>query len=643
MSRTPPYRLGVVFPGTPYRLTRVLGYGGMAIVYQGYDVQCERTVAIKVLFPEVAAQAVVSEDMMVREARILVRLRRRTQHVVDVLRVGVTPDAMRLPYYVMECLDGVSLRTAIGRRAEHKRMFSFEDILRILIQVCVTMGHAHATDLIHCDLKPENLFLHREGGTITVLDFGLGILAGSIAHRFIGTLRYSAREQRERRPLTRATDVFALGVVAFELVTLRTPWEPTRPLSRDELLVAMLSPAPDVRYLRPETPAVLATLIAECLRDEPNERLNNVMELANRLEGILMPLVSQVKQEAARMEQLATRSALEAERSIPILEMPSVAPPTMNSELFTGAPEPNVTAPMPSGRGNTLRMPTAGAVSTRGNTLRMPNAPPRVAAESVPPASSFVATYPTPRAEVERAPSSSSFVASYPTMDPTLEQRAAEALNHTAYPIGGRDGGSITVGDEDVQINSSWMAEHVRPEPIEPQHAAPLLPSSMAPQLLSRTPHRPQNDGHSSWLLIASLLVGAGAMGGLGAFGFMRVIGPTSNDGQASVRAAQPLAAASSARSASSASPTVNIPSHGPPASAPSASVYRALAPSMPSASITSAPRPPSLPVTAASTLKASASPPASIPPRSEAPKVTEPVRPAAPKAYDKIDRDYRL
>jgi serine/threonine-protein kinase len=272
----PPYQVPDVI-GSKYRLVKVLGQGGMSVVFDAVDTTCERSVAVKVIRPRLAARLKFSAEQMRREAEVLVRLREKTEFVVDVLTAGITADAHALPYYVMERLRGDTLRQFIHAQIKRGVEFTIDEITTIGIAVAMALAHAHTLGVVHRDTKPDNVFMAAmwdDRVVVKVLDFGICALADDQQKGFSGTVPYAAPEQLGGAPAHPASDVYALGLILFELATLKLPHGRHRKGLAPEVLTlaVMKSPVPDVSLLRLDAPPRLTELIARCLVTDPAQR-----------------------------------------------------------------------------------------------------------------------------------------------------------------------------------------------------------------------------------------------------------------------------------------------------------------------------------------------------------------------------------
>src|SRR5436190_2119903 len=237
--------------GDRYELEQRLGHGGMATVYRARDLKLDRQVAIKLLADNFAGDEELRKRFS-REARLAARLDH--PNVVQVFDVGEDDDR---PYIVMEHVEGGTLADRLGRR---RRSLDRADALRLLAQLCEGLGHAHAKKLVHRDIKPQNLLLRDSDDCLKITDFGIARAAEETTRltrpgRVIGTDRYMSPEQLADGKITPATDVYACGVVADELL----------PQSRS---------------------AELSEIIERCLREDPDERFNDASALGDALAAV---------------------------------------------------------------------------------------------------------------------------------------------------------------------------------------------------------------------------------------------------------------------------------------------------------------------------------------------------------------------
>jgi serine/threonine-protein kinase len=274
-------REGDVLAGK-YRVERVLGIGGMGVVVAAHHIQLDEKVALKFLLPEALGNS-EAVSRFAREARAAVKI--KSEHVARVSDVGTLPSGA--PYMVMEYLDGGDLAAWILERGP----LPIEQAVEFVLQACEAIAEAHALGIVHRDLKPANLFCVRRADgrlSVKVLDFGIskmsqfggsGPSAVTQATALMGSPLYMSPEQmRSAKEVNSQTDIWALGIVLFELFTGKPPFLGE---SLPELFYRVSSqPPPSIRGFRPEVPAGLELVILRCLEKDRQQRYPNVAELA---------------------------------------------------------------------------------------------------------------------------------------------------------------------------------------------------------------------------------------------------------------------------------------------------------------------------------------------------------------------------
>jgi serine/threonine-protein kinase len=286
MAQQGPEQLAGVHEGEilagKYRVERILGIGGMGVVVAARHIELDNRVAIKFLLPLfLSNQEAVAR--FAREARAAVKI--QNEHVARVTDVGTLPNGA--PYMVMDYLEGEDLAAWLEQRGP----LPVDQAVEFVLQACVAVADAHALGIVHRDLKPANLFcVRRTDGqlSIKVLDFGIskmadmtGLASGSVTRTsaMMGSPSYMAPEQmRSSKDVDGRTDIWALGVILFELIA-------GRPAFLAETVPAMAikiatEPAPAIQNLRPDVPAGLEAILLKCLEKDRTRRYANVAELA---------------------------------------------------------------------------------------------------------------------------------------------------------------------------------------------------------------------------------------------------------------------------------------------------------------------------------------------------------------------------
>ena len=323
-----------------YRLEAHLGSGGMANVYRAVNDQIGRAVAIKRLRPELAEYPEVVERFL-REARTANLVRH--PNVVDVIDLGT--DERGMPFLVQELLEGVDLARYAASRGG---VLSREEIVTLVLPVVHAVATAHARGVVHRDLKPDNVFVAtiEDRRVPKLLDFGIskvvtkGVRATD-AGVMLGTPAYMAPEQvKGARDADARSDVWALGVMLFELLSGRLPFQQDAPA----LFLAIVGEdAPRLLDVAPRVDPSLSRVVARCLRRSPDERYPSAAELARDLKYAL---------EGEELEPTLRRSIVPALADfVPDLALPRPAavpelgtPPAPSARMRAGGIAPEAPA-----------------------------------------------------------------------------------------------------------------------------------------------------------------------------------------------------------------------------------------------------------------------------------------------------------
>ncbi len=272
--------------GPNYDVQRRIGSGGFAEVWAAFDRNLQRTVAVKVLHPDLVATHALLERFK-REAQAVAKLRH--PGVIPIYAVG---EYEGLAYYIMPLVEGESLRERLTREGR----LAPEEAGRILREATAALAAAHRAGIVHRDIKPENLMLEGEERRLLVMDFGIaksttGTQTGlTDTGMIIGTPTYMSPEQATgSKEVDVRSDVYSLGVVGYELLTGKPPF--TAQSVPELIMHHVTTPAPSVAAGRADVPESLAIAVNRCLMKEPGERWRDAGELSAFLQGTLMPAV----------------------------------------------------------------------------------------------------------------------------------------------------------------------------------------------------------------------------------------------------------------------------------------------------------------------------------------------------------------
>ncbi len=320
-----------------FRIERVLGQGGMGVVVAATHLQLDERVALKFLLPDALSNPEAVERFA-REARAAVKI--KSEHVARVSDVGTLESGS--PYMVMEYLEGQDLAGFVHANGAMAVPLAIEFVL----QACEAIGEAHALGIVHRDLKPANLFVTRRvdgSPCVKVLDFGISKLTApgggadlgmTKTSSVMGSPLYMSPEQMSStRNVDMRTDIWALGVILYESLTGRVPFEAE---TMPQLCGMILQDPPrPLHDLRPDLPDVLQAVIFRCLEKSRDRRFANVADLAAALAPFgARPLRS------ARPERIslgARRGRYRARQQVGVVATP--APATSTSSNW-GASQP---------------------------------------------------------------------------------------------------------------------------------------------------------------------------------------------------------------------------------------------------------------------------------------------------------------
>lgn len=320
------YRRGDLLRAGPqaFRVLRCLGIGAMGEVYEVEDQNLGVTRVLKLLLPEIAQAHASLVDRFVREAKVLAKLQH--PNVVRVLQAGRLDDGT--PFYAMEKVEGVSLATFIAKKAP----LAPSVVIPVVVQLAAGLEAVHARGVVHRDVKPDNVLIFKDRGEIRaiLLDFGVMKLASDpTPEGYCGTPLYSAPEQILGEPADAKMDIFALGLVAFEMLTRQRAYaafpNPTHRVNVPAPLVSEAARASDA----------LTLVIADTLALDPTKR-PSADTLANRLlecPEVTAPSAPQSDVAAMTQEELL---------AIPPLYKAPITVGELDQHTIVGGPPPEV-------------------------------------------------------------------------------------------------------------------------------------------------------------------------------------------------------------------------------------------------------------------------------------------------------------
>jgi serine/threonine-protein kinase len=270
--------------GPQYRLESELGQGGMGVVFLARDITLDRPVAIKVIRPELAAHSSITQRFLA-EARLVARLRHPS-----IVTVHTAGEADGLFYYVMDLVPGESLRQRLTRVGK----LPTDEVTQIVADLADALAAAGHQGVVHRDVKPENVLLDRDTGRALLTDFGIAramaaggsdVITGQ--GMAIGTPTYMSPEQAAGEDVDHRSDVYALGLVAYEMLAGHPPFRGASPAA----VVAMQISEPPIpiQKLRPDTPPPLANAVMRALAKAPADRWADGLALRRAVLGEVAP------------------------------------------------------------------------------------------------------------------------------------------------------------------------------------------------------------------------------------------------------------------------------------------------------------------------------------------------------------------
>jgi eukaryotic-like serine/threonine-protein kinase len=318
-------------PNTPlpefigrFQIQEVLGRGGMGEVYKAFDPTLQRTVAVKTVRPDIDRPDYL--DRMMREAQACARLSH--PNIVTVFEAGQDNGVV---YIAMEHLQGRNLADVLETQS-----LSFEEKVRILSKVLEALHHAHDLNVVHRDIKPSNIHLQSDG-TIKLMDFGLArvLVADTLtaSGNVLGTPHYASPEQLRGEAVDRRTDIYSTGVMAYEMLAGRRPFEPDNDSISSVILKVIQQPAApmdtELSRMLPEIESIVSRAMAKA----PAERYQSAADMRRALVNFLEQSKARITEIESRGGSTVIRSSSAETSSIPTAI--TAAPPAPSSKSKT--------------------------------------------------------------------------------------------------------------------------------------------------------------------------------------------------------------------------------------------------------------------------------------------------------------------
>ncbi|MBN1249959.1 MAG: serine/threonine protein kinase [Anaerolineae bacterium] len=287
-----------------YRVLEPLGRGGMARVYRAYHPHLDRYVALKLL----RSDLVEDKEFLARfhrEARAVAALRH--PHIVQVFDFDTQDDAV---YMVMEYLEGDTLKARLDHYRVHGERMPLGEVGRVMLDALDGLDYAHGEGMIHRDLKPANVLLTKRGQAV-LGDFGIAHMVSGTQYTatgaLMGTPEYMAPEQGLQGCCDARSDIYAMGVILYEMLTQRVPFEAETPLAT--LMKHVHEPLPLPRSVNPQIPVALERVVLKALAKDPDHRYATAAEMATALRAALAASAIELPERISRPPSFTTLGA----------------------------------------------------------------------------------------------------------------------------------------------------------------------------------------------------------------------------------------------------------------------------------------------------------------------------------------------
>jgi serine/threonine-protein kinase len=299
-----------------YRILERIGRGGMATVYKAYQPSLERNVAVKVIHEMLAAEDEQFQKRFQREAKSVAALRH--PNIVQVYDFGTEDD---VPYMVMEYLEGTTLKAELKGLAERGETMEWEEVNRVFKAVAGAVDYAHSQGMVHRDLKPANVMLTSKGDVV-LTDFGVARIVGGTQYTatgmIAGTPAYMSPEQGKGERGDARSDIYALGIILYEMLTGQVPFEADTPWA---IIVKHISdPLPLPRELNPALPEKAEQVILKALAKTPDDRYQSAADMVAALNDTMVG-------ETRVIEGATGETVVHVEAAAAPVQVPTLIPP----------------------------------------------------------------------------------------------------------------------------------------------------------------------------------------------------------------------------------------------------------------------------------------------------------------------------
>lgn len=256
-----------------YVVTDILGQGGFSIVYKGHHAALNMPVAVKMMKHDMAMDA----DFLSKfhsEANIIAGFNHE-----NIIKIYDFEELFRTVFIIMELVEGETIEDMLAR----EKIFSFRRIIDLLLQICTGLAYAHDHGIVHRDIKSANMYVRRDG-QLKILDFGLSCPSGTENTSFLGSVPYMSPEEIEGEAVDQRTDIYALGITAYEMVTGQMPFPEEDLMALSEMHLSEDIPEP--AKLRPDVPEALRRLIFKACARNPAHRFQSIKEVIQILDRL---------------------------------------------------------------------------------------------------------------------------------------------------------------------------------------------------------------------------------------------------------------------------------------------------------------------------------------------------------------------